>query len=129
MDKLIAAARAVRQNAYAPYSCYRVGAAVQSDDGRIFAGANVENASYPLGLCAERSAVAAAVAAGARRLVAVAVVTASTPPAAPCGMCRQTLAELGADDLRVILENDAGAHDELTLGELLPRAFRKGALE
>jgi cytidine deaminase len=106
-----------------------VGAAVLSDDGRVFVGANVENASYGLALCAERSAVAAAVVAGVRKLAACAVVTSTNPPASPCGMCRQTLAEFGGDDLRVILENDDGQREETTLGTLLPRAFRGDALK
>ncbi len=128
VDALVQAAHGARKNAHAPYSHYQVGAAVLAADGRVFVGANVENASYGLALCAERSAVAAAVVAGARRLLACAVVTATAPPASPCGMCRQTLAEFGNDDLRVILENDSGARDETTLGALLPRAFRGDAL-
>jgi cytidine deaminase len=128
LDALIKAAHEARNNAHAPYSHYKVGAAVLASDGRVFVGANVENASYGLALCAERSAVAAAVVAGARRLLACAVVTATAPPASPCGMCRQTLAEFGSDDLRVILENDGGTREEVSLGTLLPRAFRGDAL-
>ncbi len=128
MNKLIEAARAVRAHAYAPYSRYQVGAAVEGDSGRIYAGANVENASYGLALCAERSAVAAAIAAGEKRIRAVAVVTATSPPAAPCGMCRQVLAEFAADDLPVALVNDAGEREDTTLGQLLPHAFRRGDL-
>jgi cytidine deaminase len=128
VDALVKAAHDARGNAHAPYSHYKVGAAVLAADGRVFMGANVENASYGLALCAERSAVAAAVVAGARKLLACAVVTATAPPASPCGMCRQTLAEFGADDLRVILENDSGAREEITLGALLPRAFRGDSL-
>jgi cytidine deaminase len=129
-DELIARAVSARGHAYAPYSNYAVGAAVRADDGRIFAGANVENASYGLSLCAERAAVAQAANAGVRRLVAAAVVTASSPPAAPCGMCRQTLAELAADlaQVRVLLANDRGERAETTLAELLPRAFRPADL-
>ena len=95
---LIEAARAVRANAHAPYSRYHVGAAVRGDSGKIYVGANVENASYGLALCAERNAIAAAVAAGEKRVTAVAVVTATSPPAAPCGMCRQVLAEFAGDE-------------------------------
>jgi cytidine deaminase len=128
MKELIDAARAVRAHAYAPYSRYQVGAAVRGGSGRIYAGANVENASYGLALCAERSAVAAAVSAGETAITAVAVVTATSPPAAPCGMCRQVLAELGADDLAITLVNDADEQTETTLGALLPHAFRRGDL-
>lgn len=128
MKELIDAARAVRGNAWAPYSRYHVGAAVRGASGRIYVGANVENASYGLALCAERSAVAAAIAAGEKRLVAVAVVTATSPPAAPCGMCRQTLAEFAGDELPIVLCNDAGEETSTTLGAILPHAFRRGDL-
>ena len=125
---LIAAARAVRRRAHAPYSGFAVGAAVLDDAGRISAACNVENASYGLTVCAERNAVAAAVAAGARRIRAVAVVTGARPPASPCGACRQVLAEFGADDMAVLLAPPTGAKAaatvELALGDLLPRAFR-----
>src|SRR5438270_10754807 len=128
MKELIEAARAVRANAHAPYSRYQVGAAVRAASGKIYVGANVENASYGLALCAERSAVAAAISAGEKRISAVAVVTATSPPAAPCGMCRQVLAEFGADDLAIALVNDAGERADTTLGALLPHAFRSGDL-
>ncbi len=130
--ELLAAARAARHHAYAPYSHYQVGAAVLAD-GKIFSGANIENASYGLALCAERSAVAAAVVAGARRVDAVAVVTGSRPAAAPCGMCRQTLAEF-ALNMVILTATEVSEKDELvdivgtTLEELLPRAFRGDSL-
>lgn len=122
LERLVAAAKDVRARAYAPYSRYHVGAAVLAG-GKIYPGANVENASYGLSLCAERNAVAAAIVDGARQIDAVAVVTASSPPATPCGMCRQTLAEF-ARDLPVVLVNEAGERTETTLAALLPRAFR-----
>ena len=128
MQELIEAARAVRQNAHAPYSRYHVGAAVRGGSGKIYVGANVENASYGLALCAERSAVAAAISAGEKRIEAVAVETSTSPPAAPCGMCRQTLAEFGRDDLPIALTNDKGERQDTTLGALLPHAFRSGDL-
>jgi cytidine deaminase len=127
MDELLQAAREAQQNAYAPYSNYRVGAAVRGDNGKIYRGTNVENASYGLALCAERGAVSAAVLDGARRIVAVAVVTHSSPPVAPCGMCRQTLAEF-ADDLPIALSNDKGERRDTTLKELLPMAFGRSDL-
>jgi cytidine deaminase len=122
LDALIAAARRARAHAYAPYSRYAVGAAVLADNGRVYLGANIENASYGLSLCAERNAIAAAVLDGARRIEAIAVLTSTAPPAAPCGMCRQTLAEF-ARDCPIVLGNESGERVETTLAELLPRAF------
>ena len=119
--RLVAAARAVRLRAHAPYSRFRVGAAVVDERGRVHVGCNVENASYGLTVCAERNAVGAAVAAGAKRIRAVAVVT--RDKSSPCGACRQVLAELGAPATEVLLAAPAGEPDDLTLGTLLPRAF------
>lgn len=123
-DPLVAAARAARRRAYAPYSRFRVGAAVRAG-GRVFDGANVENASYGLTLCAERTAVAAAVLSGARRLEAIAVASGTTPPTPPCGMCLQTLAEFAGPELTVHLAGARGAAVTTTLGALLPRGFSK----
>jgi cytidine deaminase len=119
---LIAVARQARERAYAPYSHYLVGAALLAEDGTIYPGANVEYTIPALGLCAERSAMAGALTAGARSFKALAVVTVSSPPAAPCGLCRQTLLEL-ADDLPILLTNLAGERVETRLKELLPRPF------
>lgn len=123
IESLLEAARAARLAAYAPFSGFAVGAAVLAEDGRIFAGCNVENRSFGLTLCAERGAVAAAIAAGVRRFRAIAVVTDAEPPAAPCGLCREALAEFCADDLPVHLEGRDGARRTVTLGELLPSRF------
>lgn len=120
--ELLAAAAAARQRAYAPYSGYAVGAAVRSADGRVFAGCNVENASYGLTCCAERAAVFAAVAAGVRRLTAVAVVAEGAPPF-PCGACRQVLAEFAGDGVPVLVWEGTRL-ERTTVGALLPRAFR-----
>jgi cytidine deaminase len=127
IDQLVAAAEAARENAYAPYSGFAVGAAVMVDDGQVFAGCNVENASYGLGVCAERHAVAAAVAAGCRTILGLAVVTAASPPAAPCGACRQVLAEFG--DYPVVLANPEGVREITSVSRLLPSAFDRETLE
>lgn len=118
-ESLVAAAWQVRERAYAPYSKFQVGAALLAADGRMFTGCNVENLSYGLTNCAERVAVGAAVAAGAREFVAVAVVADTAVPISPCGACRQVLAEFGVG--RVLLANRT-ERVEFTLEELLPRA-------
>jgi cytidine deaminase len=118
-DALVEAAWDARQRAYAPYSNFAVGAALLADDGRIFGGCNVENLSYGLTNCAERVAIGAAVAAGVRNFVAVAVVADTGVPISPCGACRQVLAEFGVP--RVILANRSECL-EFSLEELLPRA-------
>jgi cytidine deaminase len=126
---LIAAARQARQNAYAPYSGFAVGAALRARSGRVFTGSNVENVSYGLTICAERVAVVKAVSEGERDFEAIAVV--SEGAAAPCGACRQVLAEFNPD-LRVIVA-DAGGGDGhysvFPLSELLPKAFLPGDLK
>jgi cytidine deaminase len=118
-DPLVEAAWRVRQLAYAPYSNFQVGAALLAADGRIFVGCNVENLSYGLTNCAERVAVGAAVAAGVREFVAVAVVADTAVPISPCGACRQVLAEFGVE--RILLANRT-ERLEFTLDDLLPRA-------
>ncbi len=124
VQALILLAAQARENAYAPYSRYRVGAAVVAEDERVFAGCNVENASYGLSLCAERAAMSSAVACGVKRLAAVVVVTEAEPPGTPCGACRQWLAELGGDSLEIIAANLRGQTRRFTLKQLLPEAFR-----
>jgi cytidine deaminase len=120
--RLTAAARRAATAAYAPYSRFSVGAAVLMADGRVFTGCNVENASFGLTNCAERTAVFAAVAAGSRRLRAVAVFTPTPSPTLPCGACRQVLHEFGPE--AQVLSICAGAgHVETTLAALLPHAF------
>ena len=120
-DSLVRAARAAQEHAYAPYSHFRVGAALEAEDGSVYAGCNVENASYGLTICAERAAVTAAVAAGARRLRRAVVVTDVDPPAAPCGACRQVLAEFGRG--MTVEAVGPAATMRWTLAELLPAAF------
>ena len=121
---LLSRARAVRARAHAPYSNFHVGAAVLDEAGRIHAGTNVENASYGLTVCAERHAVAAAIAAGAKAIRAVAVVTPTSPPGSPCGACRQVLAEFAAPEALVLLASPTGGSEETTMGALLPRSFK-----
>ena len=125
-DKLLAAALAARENAYAPYSKFTVGAAVLADDGRIFTGCNVENASYGLTCCAERNAIFAAVSSGARSFKALCVVADTDAPVAPCGACRQVLAEFPFE--KIILANCLGQVKITTADELLPYGFGADAL-
>lgn len=124
MPELEQRALDARSRAYAPYSKFQVGAAIQVN-GRIFTGVNVESASYPLSVCAERNAIAAAVMGGEVALEAVAVATAASPPSAPCGGCRQVLREFAADPakVRVTAVNPAGERRTWTLAQLLPDSF------
>ncbi|MEO1365668.1 MAG: cytidine deaminase [Acidobacteriota bacterium] len=122
-DLLFDAARAARERAYAPYSRFQVGAALLTDDGTVVPGCNVENRSFGLCICAERTAVSSAVAAGHRGFKAVAVVTDTTPPAVPCGMCRETLQELGGGDLAVGVANLEGDRRLYRLDDLFPAPF------
>lgn len=127
LDDLMARARAARENAYAPYSRFRVGAAVSTDQG-VFSGANVENASYGLSICAERVAASCAVAAGVRTIDAVAVSSSAAGPASPCGACRQFLYEFGPDMI-VVAEGTGGERKVWRLSELLVDGFGPADLE
>ncbi|MCX8061791.1 MAG: cytidine deaminase [Anaerolineales bacterium] len=120
-EKLIESAREARRWAYAPYSGYPVGAALLTASGRIYDGVNVENASYPNTICAERVAVFKAISEGEREFVAIAVVTSNA--GAPCGACRQVLSEFGLDTVVLIANEQRNVVTETTVGELLPRAF------
>lgn len=120
-EPLIVAARDVRARAYAPYSQFRVGAALLAQGGRVHVGCNVENASYGATLCAERNAAASLIAAGDRVVLAVAVYVEGVPPAAPCGLCRQVLWEVGPG-AEVLMVSDQGRRNS-TLAALLPDAF------
>ena len=127
-DALIAAARAVRERAYAPYSKFAVGAAVLDEQGRIHAGCNVENAAYPQGWCAEASALAVMISAGGKTLRAVAVCAVSSSPASPCGGCRQKLREFGDVDCPLWVVDLHQVHARFTLGELMPHGFGAASL-
>ncbi len=127
-EQLIAAAAAARERAYVPYSHYKVGAALLGKSGTIYTGCNVENASYPATICAERVAATKAVSEGERDFVALAVVVDGSAPGSPCGICRQFLAEFNLD-LQLYLANLGGAVIESTLREYLPQAFGPSYLE
>lgn len=126
-EKLITSALEVRKKAYADYSDYQVGAALLSSDGQVFIGANVENAVYPLTICAERAAVFSAVSQGQKNFIAIAVVT--KDGGTPCGSCRQVLAEFGQDILVIIADVQGKVHHQLTVRDLLPSAFNTTTLK
>ncbi len=121
LDELLSAARDARERAYAPYSNFRVGAALDAGDGNVFFGSNVENASYGLSICAERGAVVAAIAAGFRRFDAIAVAGPQGELTSPCGACRQFLAEFNPSMTVVYTDRDGPV--ATTLAELLPHSF------
>jgi cytidine deaminase len=117
-------ARAAMTRAYAPYSGFSVGAVVRGESGKLYAGCNVENAAYPLSSCAEASAISALIMAGERCVIEVLVIGQGSTLISPCGGCRQRLSEFAADATPIHLCGPDGVHETLTLGELLPRAFR-----
>jgi len=123
-EALLEEARRVHGSAYAPYSNFRVAAALEAEDGRVFSGVNVENASSPVGVCAERVALGTAVSSGARSFSRLALVTSGDRPATPCGMCRQALAEFGTE-LEVWSEATDGSVGRWILSDLLPEVFRR----
>lgn len=126
---LLAAARAVREFAHAPYSQYKVGAALLDEHGRIHVGCNVENSAYPQGVCAEAGAISAMVAAGGTRIAAAAVVGEGAQPCTPCGGCRQKLREFARGDMPVIVSDMQQVRGQFTLGELMPYGFGPEHLE
>ena len=126
-EELIRKANEAREQAYAPYSRYLVGAAVLTAEGQVFTGCNIENAAYPSSLCAERVAIFKAVSEGHRQLRAIAVVTSNG--GSPCGGCRQVMREFGGKQLIVLIADGSGTLlEEFTLDELLPRSFGPGEL-
>jgi cytidine deaminase len=125
---LLAAASRVRANAHAPYSRFKVGAALRASDGTVYAGCNVENAAYPQGWCAEASAIAAMVGSGRRLIVEALVIGGGKRLCTPCGGCRQKLQEFAAPDLPIHVCGPGGLRRTITLGELLPWSFDAGNL-
>ena len=120
---LLDAARAVRENAHAPYSKFKVGAALQATSGNVYVGCNVENVAYPEGTCAEAGAIAAMVAAGDRAIAEIAVIADSPTPVSPCGGCRQKIAEFAKADVVVTMATIDGAVQHTTVAALLPGSF------
>jgi len=125
-EELLKLAAMASEKAYAPYSKFKVGAAILMDGGSVFKGCNVENVSYGLTICAERSAVFSAVAAGEQKIVAVAIVASGEEMPYPCGACRQVLAEFADSEVKVFMApvNKLDTYESSTMGELLPKAFR-----
>jgi len=123
MDELIEQAIKAREYAYAPYSGFKVGAAVQARNGRIYSGCNIEDSSYGLSNCAERTAIFKAVSEGEQQLVAIAVVADTPEPVSPCGACRQVMSEFGIE--KIILTNLNGKRKDFTIEEILPFRFVK----
>ncbi len=121
-EDLIGMAEKARENAYAPYSEFKVGAALETQDGEIFTGANMENSSYGCSICAERAAVVKAVNNGRKNFKRIAVVSSSDDETFPCGICRQVLSEFSRD-MKIILKNKEGKITEYVLSELIPHSF------
>lgn len=128
LDELFLAAGAARQNAYAPYSGFAVGAALRSASGAVFSAANVENAAYPVGTCAEAGAIAAMIAAGERRIAEILIIAESAEPLMPCGACRQRIFEFATKDMKVHSAGPAGLRKSVLFTELFPHAFGPGSL-
>lgn len=121
--QLIQIAKVAKQKAYSPYSGYRVGAALVTEDGSVFTGCNIENISYPVGICAERVAFAKAISEGHVKFKAIAVSGSTEEFAYPCGMCRQFMSEFAGDEFIVLCGNENNKYERLKLSELLPRGF------
>jgi cytidine deaminase len=128
IQELFRAALAARKNAYAPYSRFSVGAAIRSASGAIYFGANVENAAYPVGTCAEAGAIAAMVGAGERQIAEILIIAESAEPVMPCGACRQRIFEFAMKDAKVHSANLAGVRKSVNFTELFPHAFGPSSL-
>ena len=129
LDRMLGLAREALEHAHAPYSRFRVGACVRAATGRLYAGCNVENTSYPVAQCAEASAIGAMVTGGDRTIAEVVLVTERAEPCSPCGRCRQQLAEFGAAETPIHLCGPEGLRQTVTLGQLLPLAFALPSIE
>jgi len=128
LEPMLDLARRALANAHAPYSRFRVGACLRTAGGRLYAGCNVENSAYPVGQCAEATAIGAMVVAGDREITDVVVLTERAEPCSPCGRCRQQLAEFARPDARIHLCGPEGVRITTTLGELLPMGFGPASL-
>lgn len=126
---LIAAAAKVRENAYAPYSNFKVGAAIRAVSGEIYVGCNAENVSYPEGTCAEAGAISAMIAAGDTEIAEVAVIADGQVPVAPCGGCRQRISEFASGEVKVMMVTTKGGQVSQTVAELLPGRFASDQME
>lgn len=126
---LVDDARRIRDNAYAPYSKFKVGAALRAASGKVYVGVNVENAAYPEGTCAEAGAIAAMIAGGDTEIAEIAIIADCSEPLTPCGGCRQKLAEFGKPDTRVVMATTEGKQTEMRIADLLPGAFGASHLE
>lgn len=126
---LLEAATAVREQAYAPYSRFKVGAAIRAGSGAIYVGCNVENVAYPEGTCAEAGAIAAMVAAGETEIAEILVIADSPDPVPPCGGCRQKLAEFAKGDVKLTMATTDGASTTVTVADILPGAFTAGHMD
>lgn len=123
LDALFAAAKAAQSRAYAPYSRFKVGAAILGDDGRVYPGCNVENAAYPVGACAEAGAISAMIAGGARAIRTIVVIGDGTELVTPCGACRQRIREFAAPETPIVIAGPEGIRARFSLAELLPASF------
>lgn len=123
LDALFAAAKAAQQKAYAPYSRFKVGAAILADDGKVYSGCNVENAAYPVGACAEAGAISAMIAGGARAIRAILVLGDGAELVTPCGACRQRIREFAMPQTPVAIAGPEGIRTRFSLAELLPASF------
>ena len=129
INELIERAFGARENAYAPYSGFKVGAALLTENGKIYTGCNVENASYPVGICAERTAFSKAVSDGERKFSVIVIAGSSSTYCYPCGMCRQFMAEFCGDDFEIISAKSTDDYRIIKMGELLPYTFDSSSFE
>lgn len=127
--ELFKAALSVRENSYSPYSGYKVASALVTESGKVYAGINVENASYGATMCAERSAVFTAITSGEKKIRSILILTDETEPWAPCGLCRQVLIEFCKPETEVILANLSGPKKSIRLSDLVPWSFSKEQLK